>query len=105
MRQEIITNDSFCDDFSCKLMTRSITMTYREGVELKAAAALKAADNIRPRDEEIASDARKMVCSWFCEQWKLLLLGAPFMFAGSVIEMVAPGYVGLILDGFRVEDF
>ena len=26
------------------------------------------------------------------------------MFAGSVIDMVAPGYVGLILDGFKEAD-
>ena len=42
-------------------------MTYREGKAEKIAAALKAADNVRPRDEEIANDARGMVCSWFCE--------------------------------------
>ena len=60
---------------------------------------------MRPRDEEIAKEARGMVCSWFCEQWALLLLGAPFMIAGSVVEMVAPGYTGLILDGFRAEDW
>ena len=86
-------------------MSKSIRVTYRNGKELTNAAALKAAGNLQSRKEEIANDARGMVCSWFREQWKLLLLGAPFMFAGSVIEMVAPGYVGLILDGFRVEDF
>ena len=31
MRKDIITDDSFCDDFSCKKMTRSISMTYKEG--------------------------------------------------------------------------
>lgn len=76
-------------------------MTYREGKKDKFEAALKAADNVRPRDEEIAKDAKGMVCSWFCEQWLLLVLGAPFMFAGSIIDMVSPAYVGLILDAFR----
>ena len=86
-------------------MSKSIRVTYRNGKELTNAAALKAAGNLQSRKEEIANDARGMVCSWFREQWKLLLLGAPFMFAGSVIEMVAPGYVGLIIDGIRIEDF
>jgi len=67
MRQEIITDDSFCDDFSCKKMTRSIRMTYREGQRHKEEAALKAADNVRPRDEEIAKEARAKICSWFGE--------------------------------------
>ena len=35
----------------------------------------------------------------------LLVLGAPFMFAGSIIDMVAPGYVGLIIDGFAEENW
>ena len=56
---------------------------------------------MRPRDEEIAKEARAKICDWFCEQWCLLLLGAPFMFAGSVIDMLAPSYVGVILDGFE----
>lgn len=104
MRNEIITDDSFCDDFSCRKMSRSIAMTYREGQKAKEEAALKAAENVRPRDEEIAREARGKIYDWFKEQWCLLLLGTPFMFAGSVIDMVAPGYVGLILDGFREAD-
>lgn len=35
----------------------------------------------------------------------LLLLGMPFMFAGSIVDMVAPGYIGLIIDGFAAEDW
>ena len=105
MKRDIITNDSFCDDFSCKKMTRSISMTYKEGKKQQAEAALKAAENVRPRDEEIAKEARAKICDWFKEQWCLLLLGAPFMFAGSVIDMLAPGYVGIILDGFKEEDW
>ena len=80
-------------------------MTYREGQKAKEEAALKAADNVRPRDEEIAIEARGKIYEWFKEQWCLLLLGTPFMFAGSVIDMVAPGYIGLIIDGFKEEDF
>lgn len=67
MRNEIITDDSFCDDFSCKKMSRSIAMTYREGQKAKEEAALKAAENVRPRDEEIAREARGKIYDWFKE--------------------------------------
>lgn len=42
-------------------------MTYREGQRHKEEAALKAAENVRPRDEEIAREARGKICGWFGE--------------------------------------
>ena len=39
------------------------------------------------------------------QQWCLLLIGAPFMFLGSFIDLMAPNYIGKILDDFLKEDF
>lgn len=35
----------------------------------------------------------------------MLLLGAPFMFAGSLIEFLVPSYVGMIINKFRERNF
>lgn len=35
----------------------------------------------------------------------MLLLGAPFMFAGSLIEFLVPSYVGSIINKFRERQF
>ena len=46
-----------------------------------------------------------MLWGFVCEQWPLLLLGLPFMFAGSLIDLVAPNYVGKIIDQFKAYNF
>ena len=42
-------------------------MTYKEGKRDQEEAALKAAENVRPRDEEIAREAKGKICGWVCE--------------------------------------
>jgi len=46
-----------------------------------------------------------MLWGFVFEQWPLLLLGLPFMFAGSLIDLVAPNYVGKIIDQFKAYNF
>ena len=104
MRKDIIESDSFVDDFNCRKMSKSISSTYAKGKADKEAAALKAAQGGK-KDEDIGKEAKSKICSWFCEQWFLLTIGAPFMFAGSIIDMAAPGYVGLIMDAVKNEDY
>ena len=57
------------------------------------------------KDDDIAKKAKNMLWGFVFEQWPLLLLGLPFMFAGSLIDLVAPNYVGKIIDQFKAYNF
>ena len=103
-KKKIITNDSFWDDFSCRRIKRAMTSTYREGKADKAAALAKAGGS-KIKDEKIAKDAKKLLWSILGEQWCLLLIGLPFMFAGSIIEFLVPSFIGQIINEFRRENF
>ena len=51
--------------------------------------------------EEIADKAKNIIWSFVCEQWPFILIGLPFMFAGSLIDFIAPNFIGQIIDQFR----
>ena len=100
-----MTKDSFADDFTCSLIKKGLTQTLREGKEVKAQALAKAKTGQKKKDEAIKKDANKLIWSMLGQQWCLLLIGAPFMFLGSFIDLMAPNYIGKILDDFLKEDF
>ena len=81
-----------------------MSSTYSEGKADKE-AALKAAGGKKEKNEQIAKDAKGLLWSILGGQWCLLLLGLPFMFAGSLIDFLAPNYIGQIINEFRNENF
>lgn len=85
--------DSFADDFNLRRIKTSLTMTHAEGKSDKA-AALKKAGGTKERDAKADKEAKALLWGFVGEQWPLLLLGVPFMFAGSLIEFLVPSYVG-----------
>ena len=46
-----------------------------------------------------------MLWGYVREQWFLLTIGMPFMFFSSIIELIAPNYIGKIVDQFRAYNF
>ena len=46
-----------------------------------------------------------MLWGYVGEQWLPLLIGMPFMFLSSVIDLIAPNYIGKIIDAFRAYNF
>ncbi len=102
--KNIITKDSFRNDFNCRRIKKALFHTYVEGKADKA-AALKAAGGKKVRNEQIAKDAKGLLWTILGEQWCILLFGLPFMFAGSLIEFLAPNLIGKILDEFREDNF
>lgn len=104
LRSKLITKDSFADDFSLKRIKSSLSMTYEEGKNDKA-AALKKAGGTKEKDAKADKEAKALLWSFVKEQWPLLLLGVPFMFAGSLIEFLVPSYVGQIINKFRENNF
>lgn len=81
-----------------------MTQTYAEGKADKA-AALAAGGGSKAKDEKIANDAKKLLWKILGEQWCLLLIGLPFMFAGSIIEFLVPSFIGQIINEFRRDNF
>ena len=102
--KKIIVKDSFLDDFNCRRIKRALTQTYAEGKDDKA-AAIKKAGGSKIRDEKIAKDAKALLWSILGEQWCLLLIGMPFMLAGSLIDFLAPNFIGKIFNEFRADNF
>ena len=58
--KNIITSDSFINDFNCRRIKRALFHTYVEGKADKA-AALKAAGGKKVRNERIAKDAKGLL--------------------------------------------
>lgn len=104
LRKQLITNDSFVDDFNCRSVRKSIKETYAAGKEIKAAAT-KGAGGTKKKDEKIAKDAKKLLWGFVGEQWCMLLLGLPFMFLGSLVEFLVPNYIGKIIMQFKENNF
>ena len=77
---------------------------YREG-KLDKANAVKQASSKKKRDTLIAKDAKRLLYKILADQWVLLLIGAPFMFCGSIIEFLVPNYIGKILNEFRANNW
>ena len=65
----------------------------------------KAKAGNKKKDEETAKKAKNLLWKILGEQWCSLIFGAPFMFAGSLIEFMAPNYIGRILNEFKNENF
>ena len=99
----IITKDSFADDFNFRRIKNSLSMTYRQG-KIDKENEIKSGGK-KEKDKTIEKDAKKLLWRFVGEQWCLLLVGLPFMFAGSLIEFLAPNIIGRIMDQFRVENF
>ena len=91
-RSQLITKDSFVDDFSCRTIKRSLATAFREGKAKKKAALEKGGKT--KRDKEIEKDAKKLLWSFVGQQKWMLILGFPFMFLGSTIEFIAPHFIG-----------
>ena len=104
IRKRLITKDSFVDDFSFRRIKRSLSSTYAEAKKDKE-AALKKAGGSKQKDAKIKKDAKNLLWGLLFRHWPWLLLGFPFMFLGSVIEFLAPNYIGKMLDQFRLENF
>jgi len=49
---------------------------------------------VKKKDDKVAKDAKNLLWSFLGEQWVSLVLGIPFMFLGSLIEFLAPNYIG-----------
>ena len=81
-----------------------MSQTYAEGKADKE-AALKKAGGTKIRNEEIEKDAKALLWSILGEQLCILLLGLPFMFAGSLIDFLAPNFIGQIINEFRENNF
>jgi len=73
---------------------------------------LKTADE-EPKGEKIADlklkakikkDANKLLWEFLAEQWWLLLIGLPFMFAGSAQEYLVPDFIGKTLNAMKDGD-
>ena len=80
-------------------------MTYTEGKRDKAEALKKAGGKTKEKDAKIMKDAKALLWGLVGHEWPLLLLGVPFMFAGSLIEFLAPNYIGRMLDAFADDNF
>lgn len=50
-------------------------------------------------------EARALLWGFLGQQWPLLLIGFPFMFAGSLIEFLVPSYIGQIINKFKEGNF
>lgn len=59
----------------------------------------------KKKDDKIAKDAKKLLWGLVGHEWPLLLLGMPFMFAGSMIDFLAPNYIGRMMDAFTEYNF
>lgn len=53
----------------------------------------------------MAKDAKNLLWKFLGEQWVSLVFGFPFMFLGSLIEFLAPNYIGKILNEFKEKNF
>ena len=84
--------DSFLDDFNCRRIKKSLSATYAEGKKDKEEALKKA--GVKKKDDKTAKEAKSLLWKFLGEQWVSLLLGFPFMFLGSLIEFLAPNYIG-----------
>ena len=84
-------------------MKRSLSTTYQEGKRDKLEAQKKAGG--KKRDDQVEQDAKKLLGKFLKEQKCWLLAGTPFMFAGSLIEFLAPYYIGRILNEFKNNNY
>lgn len=53
----------------------------------------------------IARNAKRLLWSFVGEQWGWLLIGFPFMFLGSLVELLVPSFVGRIINQFKENNF
>jgi len=91
-KKELIVKDSFLDDFNCRRIKRVLQKTYAEGKLDKEQALAKA--GVKEKNAAVAVDAKNLLWKILGEQWVSLAFGFPFMFAGSLIEFMAPNYIG-----------
>lgn len=80
-------------------------MTYKEGKKDKEEAMKKAGGKSKEKDDKIAKDAKALLWGLVGKEWPLMLLGVPFMFAGSMIDFLAPNYIGRMMDSFADYNF
>ena len=57
--------------------------------------------NKGPKDPEIAAKAKNLLWKFLFRESPLLILGFPFMFAGSLVDFMIPHYVGLIINDLK----
>ena len=96
--KQFYPKDSFCNDFNCSRISKSLKTTIREGKEDKAEALKKSESGKKDKDKKIVKDAKKLLWGFAAQQWLTLLTAAPFMFLGSLIIFLAPQYIGRIFD-------
>ena len=53
LRANLITKDSFVDDFACHRIKKGLTQTLREGKEVKAAALAKSKSGQKKKDDKV----------------------------------------------------
>ena len=105
MESMLIKKDSFTDDFKFSHIKRAFSKNYSEGKQDKASALKQAAGAKKQKEATADREAKKMLWSFLGHQWPLLLLGTPFMFAGSLIEFLVPSYIGKIVNMFKEKNF
>ena len=93
--------DALKDDFSLGMIRTGLGKTSSAlGADRKAETT-----GVNAREDQIAKDAKYLMCTWLGEQWFLLLLGLPFMFLASLSDLFVPDYIGRIVDAFTEENY
>ena len=59
--KQFYPKDSFCTDFNCRRISKSLGQTYREGKEDKAEALKKSESGKKDKDKKIVKDAKKLL--------------------------------------------
>lgn len=101
MQSKLIQKDSFIDDFRPKMITRSFSTMKPSQAEKDSQKEKDAKKKKGPKDPEISLKAKNLLWKFLLKESPLLILGFPFMFAGSLADFMIPHYVGLIINDLK----